>query len=656
MRVATLCVLIALVAPAWSAEVVPVGPEFRVSRIGDTYHSYSDGRARDPRAVRMSDDGFVVVWEAYSYKYGYYYSQSGYGVFARRFDADGKPKAKEVPVFFHEGYEHRFLPNVAIDSTDRFVVVWSDYDYPTQFGKVHARRYNAAGNPQGASFVVNPTVSALAYIQTHIGVARTAGDGFVVTWTGLPPGPSPSIHARRFDASANPVTAEFQVNTTPLSSCCLGYPDVASDASGRFMVVWQDDAVGHQGVFGQAFDAAGSTVGSEFQSLSGPVDEGPVRIAASAAGDFLPVGYVNNVATARVHGADGTPVGPQFAFPQTPPYLNPDYGAAAADPDGNFVVAWQDYNAYAIHGQRYTSAGAPDGSPFEVALPTYDLNIGNPGLSTPSIAVDKKGDFVVVWANTYFIFPESEPEGPYNAPGIWGRMFAVCGNGRIGRTQTCDDGNATSLDGCSERCDREACFSCTGEPSTCAAVPACTAVCINGAPIEDTAIMTFTGIAAPVGRQGVAFKGKIPNPPVAAGAYNPATEGMEAIFTTQDLVYGRFTPLPIPPGLTGSGCHPRDGWKLKGLTAFTYKNVSGALPPACTPGSANGLRTVKVRDNIATGGGISFEVRVKKATLGAIPAPPLMATIVLGQSPGAGSAGRCARIIFSRSIGTRFYP
>src|SRR6185503_1737239 len=79
-----LFLLLAAVA-SQAAEVVPAGPEFRVSRIGDTYHNSYDGWAIDPRAQSFSNDEFVVVWESYSYHYGYYSYTWGTGLRGRKF-------------------------------------------------------------------------------------------------------------------------------------------------------------------------------------------------------------------------------------------------------------------------------------------------------------------------------------------------------------------------------------------------------------------------------------------------------------------------------------------------------------------------------------------------------------------------------------------
>jgi hypothetical protein len=60
----------------------------------------------------------------------------------------------------------------------------------------------------------------------------------------------------------------------------------------------------------------------------------------------------------------------------------------------------------------------------------------------------------------------------------------------------------------------------------------------------------------------------------------------------------------------GPGCDPRDGWTVSGQVS-RYRNVSGALPPACTPGSA-GLVTAKVSFNGSWDA--LLKVKVKKTT------------------------------------------
>ena len=61
-----------------------------------------------------------------------------------------------------------------------------------------------------------------------------------------------------------PAGGEFQVNTTTASS--QGFPSVAMDSAGNFVVVWESfgqDGSG-SGVYAQRYNAAGVAQGSEF--------------------------------------------------------------------------------------------------------------------------------------------------------------------------------------------------------------------------------------------------------------------------------------------------------------------------------------------------------------------------------------------------------
>jgi hypothetical protein len=78
----------------------------------------------------------------------------------------------------------------------------------------------------------------------------------------------------------------------------------------------------------------------------------------------------------------------------------------ALDKPGNFVVVWS--NTGSILGQRFDAAGAPVG-------PQFDVSTNTGGYSTsPAVAVNGTGDFLVVWSN------DSE-DG--SSSGIVGAMF-----------------------------------------------------------------------------------------------------------------------------------------------------------------------------------------------------------------------------------------
>ncbi len=452
------------------------------------------------------------------------------------------------------------------------------------------------------------------------------------------------VTGRRFDQNDVPFGPEFPISSVSTSADAM--PAVGSDAAGNFVVTYN---VHSSSVWGERLDSTGAPRGPGFEIFPYGSDEVPERIAVAPSGAFMALNTNQN--DARVYDSSGTPIGPPFSVDPSG-----DYSGAAADADGNFIVAWQGPDFGDLTGRRFDPTGQPDGSTFALNQTPFDRS--GIAFNHPDIAVDPNGDFVVVWANYYYPYPD----GTRYISGIFGRRFAVCGDGRVGPL-ACDDGNNAVLDGCSDHCQVETCAICGGGPSACATIPGCTVVCSNAAAIDDKAILTIKKILPPAGDEAITFRGRILNPPLAPGAYDPSVEGAEVVLTGTDVLYQRATPTPIPPGLVGSGCGLLDGWKVSGRApnfSYTYKNLTNALPPACTPGSANGVRVVKFKDKLAKDGTVQFQVSVKNATLPPVPGAPLVATVVLGQSPTAGMSGRCARIRFGTGYVTgstaRYYP
>ena len=91
-------------------------------------------------------------------------------------------------------------------------------------------------------------------------------------------------------------------------------------------------------------------------------------------------------------------VGPEF-HPDSLTFERQAAPAVAADPDGNFVVAWTNERSYGdgygIYAQRYDAARAARGAPFQVST------IGGQG--NPAVAIDADGDFVITWDDAHNI-------------------------------------------------------------------------------------------------------------------------------------------------------------------------------------------------------------------------------------------------------------
>ena len=194
--------------------------------------------------------------------------------------------------------------------------------------------------------------------------------------------------------------SEFQVNGYTANNQTL--PSVALAAKGDFVVAWssvyQDGE--NTGVFARRFSMTGAALAAEFQVNSSTVSfqAGP-SVAADGGGRFVIAwnsfyqDYSSYGVFARRFSSAGAPVASEFqvnsytTFSQFLP-------SVAAGASGAFVVAWESEPGRSNNGvfARFLStSGATLGSEFQVN--TYTTG----GQRYPSMATDADGDFVVAW-------------------------------------------------------------------------------------------------------------------------------------------------------------------------------------------------------------------------------------------------------------------
>lgn len=277
---------------------------------------------------------------------------SGATVAARLYDAQGTPAAAEFQVNT-TGINDTMFPNVAMDEAGDFVVVWMDNFADGNSDGIMAQRYNAAGIPQGNNVTVNTTTEGRQY---RADVAMDADGDFVVVWEDDPFNDTKRrIHGQRFSADGAPQGTELEISMD--SAIDHTWPRVAMDADGDFVVSWQSGNVGaNMDLAVRRFDVGGNPKGA------------PVLING----------------TTRVANASGI-------HSQT---------SVAMDAAGNFVVVWRADNfsgpgivgaAIGILGQRFDTDGDPVGSVFEV-----DTDHA-PQLNKPEAAMNADGDFIVAY-------------------------------------------------------------------------------------------------------------------------------------------------------------------------------------------------------------------------------------------------------------------
>jgi hypothetical protein len=119
----------------------------------------------------------------------------------------------------------------------------------------------------------------------------------------------------------------------------------------------------------------------------------------------------------------------------------------------------------------------------------------------------------------------------------------------------------------------------------------------------------FQKLPLPPGQQEFRLKGMFGASANIVPDFDPITQGVLLFASGAN---NRLALYQIPPGVLGvGGCGPDDGWRFSGRN-YLYANESGALPPGCTPSSANGIQKLKLSDERATRSRIRYTLIAKE--------------------------------------------
>jgi hypothetical protein len=378
-----------------------------------------------PAIANEPDGGFTVAWTSDD--------GSSWGVYARRFDAAGAPLGGEVAVnTTTAGTQGSYGPAIAAEPDGGFTVAWSSSDGQDGSGwGVYARRFDAAGEPLGGEIAVNTTTADDQYWPA---IAADPGGGFTVAWMSEEQHPYTyyAIYTRRFDAAGAPLSGEILVSEAPPSGGPAPYaitPGIAPDDHGGFTVAWTGDRQDGSGldVYARRFDATGAPLGGEVAVNTTTAGDqgypyGPA-IAAEPGGGFS-VAWTSDGQDGSGYGvyarrldSTGAPLGGEVAVNTTTAGDQGSYGPAiAAEPGGGFTVAWesdgQDGSGYGVYARFFDATGAP--LTGEVAVNTTTAE----NQWQPAIAPGGEGGLTAAWAS-------------YPFPGVYARLFADTPDTRV---------------------------------------------------------------------------------------------------------------------------------------------------------------------------------------------------------------------------------
>jgi hypothetical protein len=350
----------------YDANGLKVGVQFLVNSVTTGVQGYVATGTGIPNldVIGLSGGGFVVSF-AGDASSGVTGSQdaSGWGIYARRYDATGTALTTEQRVNTYTT-SHQEVPQGASLADGGYVIAWASNGQDTSGYGVYAQRYNSAGVAQGSEFRVNVTTSGNqgsragdGNFEESLSVTGLKGGGFAVVWYSDQSGAG-DVYTRIYDASGTAATGEILVNSTTTNWQWL--PQVAALASGGYIVTWVHDTDGSgYGLFAQRLSASGQLVGSEVRintttldDQGGWVDGQDDRlhdVAGLAGGGFVAVWCSEAQDGAQggmymqVYDAAGNKVGAETRV-NTVTAGTQRHVNVAALADGGYTVAWDSYN------------------------------------------------------------------------------------------------------------------------------------------------------------------------------------------------------------------------------------------------------------------------------------------------------------------------
>jgi hypothetical protein len=222
----------------------PAGEEVRVGASGFYW-------AASPDIAEQAPGEFVVVWNEASYEYGYddsgdYIRIRSFDVEGRIVDQDGAPTS-DVFVVSPNGYRGT---SVATDAAGNFVVAWPRFSEDTGY-RVYARRFDASGAPSTSAARVDSGATGTTGKPTSAGkfgarVAMTGDGHFAVVWSeggtgykGNTDGDAAGVFGRTFEANGSPQGPERTLNAQTAGA--QQTPSIVFGSDQTLAVTWQSE-------------------------------------------------------------------------------------------------------------------------------------------------------------------------------------------------------------------------------------------------------------------------------------------------------------------------------------------------------------------------------------------------------------------------------
>lgn len=374
----------------------PLGDQFAVAE--------TLGFAATPAAIAVHPDGsYVAAWSSFGE------DGSGFGIFARRFDASGT--GIDVAPFQVNTTTSReqSAPTIAVDAAGNALVVWQSkgQDSGDSFG-IYGQWYNSSGTKLGHEFRINTHTPG---DQKAPSVAIDGSGRATVAWQSFEQdGSDWGVFYARLDAVSGgtaDTTPSTEVRVNDSVTGIQQNPTVAAAATGNFVVAWEaiDPLAGDDAsldIYAKVFDSTGAqvTLGEQLVNSDQLRDQVTPSVAMDADGDYVVVWTAGGIpgSGSDVFGQRfnkfGTRAGQQFRVNDTI-QASQVGGAVGMDQNGNFLVTWQSVHqdgfSEGVYGRAYSATGVI------LTGETLVNTVTEGPQSLPSIGMNAGGRAVATW-------------------------------------------------------------------------------------------------------------------------------------------------------------------------------------------------------------------------------------------------------------------
>jgi hypothetical protein len=365
---------------------VPEGINFKINDDLGTSNQWTP-------SVSMRENGsFVICWSD---------ERNGKSdIFAQRYDEDCNSAGSNFRVNDVEGSASLWgVPDVDMENSGRFITCWQSSHIGVR--NILVQRFNSSGISIDSNLIVNEK-KVSADFSDRPSVAIDNQGRFAACWVDLRRGwDNADIYAQMYFFSGIPSGGNFRVNDDTTESRRTN-PAMAMNSSGRFVICWEDRRNGDTDIYAQLYSLLGAPEGINFRANddNGASYQGYPTVAMDSSGNFVICWEDERGGNAdiycQLYAIYGVPVGTNFRVSGDQGENVQKWPSVAIDGStGKFVVCWEDERNgnWDIYAQKYYSDGSHWGSNYRV---NQELDVRNPNQKLPSVAANS-GRIVFAW-------------------------------------------------------------------------------------------------------------------------------------------------------------------------------------------------------------------------------------------------------------------